>query len=55
MRNYEKESQWEKNKYERMQCKIDKELGIKFKEYLKENGISFADWLRKKIKEELKL
>ncbi len=55
MRNYKKETKWQKEKYEKFESRINKELGLKFKEYLKSKNMTFADWLRKKIKEELKL
>lgn len=55
MRNYKKESEWSRNKYEELRARIEKDIGLKFKEYLKSKNMTFADWLREKIKEELKL
>lgn len=53
-RNYEKESAWEKEKYERIVGKIDKELGIDFKNALKNNGTNFSQWLTNEAKKYLK-
>ena len=53
-RNYQKENEWEKTKYIRIQSKIDKELGIAFKTKLKEKNINLSSWLKKEIEEFLK-
>ena len=45
-RNYKKEGEWEKEKYEKFYAKIDKELGQKFKEKLDK---PFAVWLREEM------
>lgn len=37
-RNYEKEAEWAKNKYEHFYISIDKELGKAFKEKAKQKG-----------------
>ena len=50
-RNYEKETQWEKDKYKRLVAKIDKELAQNF---LTKIDKPYAIWLKKKIHEELK-
>ena len=49
-RNYKKEMEWEKSKYERFVAKIDKELGLKFKEKLDK---PYAVWLKEKMEEYL--
>lgn len=51
MRNYEKETQWEKEKYKRLVAKIDKNLAEKF---LIKIGKPYSVWLKEKISEELK-
>nr|DAF27036.1 MAG TPA: hypothetical protein [Caudoviricetes sp.] len=50
-RNYEKESNWEKEKYKRLVAKIDKKLA---EEFLIKINKPYAVWLKEKINEELK-
>lgn len=50
MRNYKKEAEWSKGKYERIEVKIDKEEGQKFKKRLKEKGITASKFFKEKIK-----
>jgi len=50
-RNYKKENEWKKNKYEEVREKIDKELGIQLKELLKKQGKSIAEWITENAKE----
>ena len=50
-RNYNKESQWEKEKYKRLVAKIDKEIA---EEFLNKIDKPYAVWLKEKISEELK-
>lgn len=54
MRNLEKEKKWAKEKYGRLDTKLNKELVEKFKIYLKNKNIPYRKWLETKIKEELK-
>jgi hypothetical protein len=49
-RNYEKETQWEKEKYKRLVAKIDKNLA---EEFLNKIDKPYAVWLKEKIDEEL--
>ena len=49
-RNYEKETQWEKEKYKRLVAKVDKKTAEKF---LKKLDKPYANWLKEKINEEL--
>lgn len=49
-RNYEKETQCEKDKYKRLVAKIDKEVAQNF---LTKIDKPYAIWLKKKIHEEL--
>lgn len=51
MRNYEKENEWEKNKYKRLVAKIDKKIAEEFLSKIKK---PYAVWLKEKIDEELK-
>lgn len=44
-RNYKKEAEWAKEKYERIECKIDKKVGQTLKRILKENKTPLAFWL----------
>lgn len=50
-RNYEKETQWEKEKYKRLVAKIDRDLA---EEFLNKINKPYAVWLKQKINEELK-
>lgn len=45
MRNYKKEYENNKKNYERFNIAIDKKLGIKLKNKLKEENISIAKWI----------
>lgn len=45
-RNYEKETEWEKNKYKRLVAKIDKDLANTFLEKLDK---PYATWLKEEI------
>ena len=51
MRNYKKENEWKKNKYEEVRGNIDKELGMQLKETLKNQGKSIAEWITENAKE----
>ena len=50
-RDYEKESAWRKKKYVRLVADVDAEIGERFKEKLAAGNLTYADWLRDKIKE----
>ena len=50
-RNYENEKAWLKEKYTRIDARIDKELGIQLKEKLKEENKSLATWITEKARE----
>lgn len=49
-RNYDKETQWEKDKYKRLVAKIDKNLA---EEFLNKINQPYAVWLKEQIKKEL--
>lgn len=53
-RNFEKEDIWAKEKYERINARIDKNLGLKLKEQLKKDGKSLASWITENAKNYLK-
>ena len=53
-RNFEKEDIWAKEKYERINARIDKNLGLKLKEQLKKEGRSLASWITENAKNYLK-
>ncbi len=53
MRNYKKENEWKKNKYEEVRANIDKELGVQLKEKLKEQGKTVAEWITENAKKYL--
>lgn len=50
-RNYNKEMEWEKNKYKRLVAKIDKNLADDF---LNKLDIPYAVWLKEQIENFLK-
>lgn len=54
MRNYKKEAIWLDNKYERINARIDKKLGIELKKKLKSESISISSWITNKAIEYLK-
>lgn len=49
-RNYKKENEWKKNKYEEVRANIDKELGVELKEILKRDGKTVAQWVTENAK-----
>lgn len=53
-RNFNKEYEWSKSKYERVLANIDKELGISLKNKLKAENKSIAAWITENAKEYLK-
>lgn len=53
-RNYENEKSWLKEKYTRIDARIDKELGLQLKEKLKSEDKSLATWITENAKEYLK-
>ena len=54
MRDYKKENEWKKNKYEEVRGNIEKELGVELKEKLKAENISIANWITDCAKKYLK-
>lgn len=44
-RNYKKESEWQKQKYDLIRANIDKELGTKLREKLKSENKSIASFI----------
>lgn len=50
MRNYKKEAKWAKEKYGRIEVKINKELIKEFKERLKYYGFTITEFFEDKIK-----
>ena len=53
-RNYQKENEWHKKKYERILADVDKELGVALKEKLKSENKSIAAWITDEAKKYLK-
>lgn len=45
MRNYKNEAKWAKEKYERIDARIDKQIGQELKRVLKQNETSMAKWI----------
>lgn len=54
MRNYKKESQWQKQKYELVRAYIDKQIGIDLKAKLKKDGKTIAGWITENAIKEIK-
>lgn len=54
MRNVKKEYEWQKEKYKRIELRVNKELGEKFVDLLEKQGISRNHWGTEQIKEYLK-
>ncbi len=53
-RNYEKENKWQKEKYKRIELRIEKKLGEQFVELIERQGISRNQWGTEQIKKYLK-
>lgn len=53
-RDYKKENEWKKNKYEEVRANIDKKLGIELKSKLKEEEKTVAEWITDNAKKYLK-
>lgn len=50
MRNYKKENEWAKQRYEHISCSIDKKLGQDLKAKLKKQNKSIANWITENAK-----
>lgn len=53
-RNYQKENEWQKQKYKRIELRVDKKLGEEFVALLESKNISRNDWGTEQIKKFLK-
>ena len=53
-RNLKNEDNWSKEKYERINARIDKQIGLKLKKQLEEDGKSMASWITENAKKYLK-
>ena len=53
-RNYKKEAEWQKEKYKRIELRVEKELGEQFIELIEKQGISRNQWGSEQIKKYLK-
>jgi len=52
-RNYENENRWQKEKYKRIEIRVDKKLGEQFIELIESQGISRNQWGSEQIKKYL--
>ena len=52
-RNYKKEAEWQKEKYKRIELKVDKQLGERFVHLIESQGISRNQWGTEQIKKYL--
>ena len=53
MRKWDKEYEWAKNKYDRFDFKIDKQLGTELREKLEKENISITEWFINNVKKYL--
>lgn len=53
MRNYKSENEWQKNKYDTIRAKIDKELGQKLRAKIRQENKTIASWIRENAKKYL--
>lgn len=54
MRNYKKERDWQLRKYDQIRANIDKELGTRLREKLKQENKTIASWVSDNAKKYLK-
>ena len=55
MRNYQKEQEWRKQRYDLIRAYIPKELGIQLRVKLKKENKSIANWISENIRKYLKI
>lgn len=53
MRNYKKERDWQLRKYDQIRANIDKELGTRLREKLKQENKTIASWVSENAKKYL--
>ena len=54
MRNYKKEREWANKKYDEIRANIDKELGTRLREKLKQENKTLAQWVKENAEKEIK-
>lgn len=54
MRNYKKEREWANKKYDEIRANIDKELGTRLREKLKQENKTIAQWVKENAEEYLR-
>ena len=54
MRNYKKEREWANKKYDEIRANIDKELGTRLREKLKQENKTIAQWVKENAEKEIK-
>ena len=54
MRNYKKEREWANKKYDEIRANIDKELGTRLREKLKQENKTIAQWVKDNAEKEIK-
>ena len=54
MRNYKKEREWANKKYDEIRANIDKELGTRLREKLKQENKTLAQWVKENAEKETK-
>jgi hypothetical protein len=53
LRNYKKERDWQLRKYDQIRANIDKELGTRLREKLKQENKTIASWVSENAKKYL--
>lgn len=53
MRDYQKEHNWEARVYKRLVYKCNVDLWDRFDEVLKEKNLTYSEWIRNKIHDEI--
>ena len=54
MRDYKRESEWQKQKYDTIRANIDKNLGKQFRAKLEKENKTISGWITNAIKKYLK-
>lgn len=54
MRNYKKESEWQKSKYDLIKANIDKDLGTQLRTKLHQENKTIAGWITDNAKKYVK-
>lgn len=53
MRNYKKESAWQREKYDEIRAKVDKQLGTQLRQKLAKEDKTISSWITQNAKDYL--